>query len=195
MTIASLRSDRNFPCALWLPTGYPFESGRPVAAAFSRQGWWTAGTMATRPGRGGTADRRPVGVGLTTRLRGRGRPPVGEPASREPLALRDLAQRARERRPNRDRRRWSPAKAGGACVMRVAMPRDCLLVPADPFKRSGGLVKVGTGVPRLVAVRENRYRFTPTGAMGARGCFVPRLRVSGPRGIARHSSLAVYSHL
>ena len=50
-------------------TGYPFESGRPMVAAFSRQGRWTAGTMATRPGRGGTADRRPVGVGLTTRLR------------------------------------------------------------------------------------------------------------------------------
>ena len=49
--------------------GYPFESGRPMAAAFSRQGRWTAGTMATRPGRGGTADRRPVEVGLTTRLR------------------------------------------------------------------------------------------------------------------------------
>ena len=145
MTIASLRSDRNFPCALWLPTGYPFESGRPVAAAFSRQGWWTAGTMATRPGRGGTADRRPVGVGLTTRLRGRGRPPVGEPASREPLALRDLAQRARERRPNRDRRRWSPAKAGGACVMRVAMPRDLLTCPGRPFQAFGWVGQGGDG--------------------------------------------------
>jgi hypothetical protein len=50
-------------------TGYPFESGRPVAAVLWRQGRSTAGTSATRPGLDGRVDRRPVGVGLTTRLR------------------------------------------------------------------------------------------------------------------------------
>ena len=59
------------PSALGL-TGYPFESGRPMAAAVSRQGRWTAGTMArvrarrdrrSPAGRGRVDDEAAVGDG------------------------------------------------------------------------------------------------------------------------------------
>jgi hypothetical protein len=56
------------PTASITEMGYPFKSGRPVVAAVWRHGRWTAGTVATRPGLDGSGDRRPVGVGLTTRL-------------------------------------------------------------------------------------------------------------------------------
>src|SRR5450755_2123305 len=47
---------------------YPFESGAPVFPWIWRQGRWTTGTAATRPGLDGGVACRPVALGLAITL-------------------------------------------------------------------------------------------------------------------------------